>query len=85
MQCDWWKGAIGAKGTKREGANASLTAAVTNQILTPKQLFLWAKEIINGVTMYYVTEENLISHKRKYDLKVHLKAITVSFQMEILL
>ena len=42
-------------------------------------------EIINGVTMYYVPEEDLISHKRKYDLKAHLKAITVLFQMEILL
>ena len=38
--------------------------------MTPEQLFLWAKENINGVTMYYVTEEDIISHKRKYDLKV---------------
>ena len=61
----------GADGTiKREAANASLRAAVTNQILTPQQLFLWAKENINDVTMSYVTEEDIISHKRKYDLKV---------------
>ena len=40
---------------KREAANASLRAAVTHQILTPEQLFLWAKENINSVTMYYVT------------------------------
>ena len=46
------------------------TAIVTTQILTPEQLFLSAKENINGVTMYYVTEEENISHKRKYDLKV---------------
>ena len=59
----------GTGGTlKREAANASLRAAVTYQILTPEQLFLWAKENINGVTMYYVTEEDIISHERKYDL-----------------
>ena len=46
-------------------------AIVTTQVLTPEQLFLWAKENINGVTMYYVTEEeDIISHKRKYDIKV---------------
>ena len=55
---------------KTEAANASLRAAVTNQILTPEQLFLWAKENINGMTRYYVTEEDIISHERKYDLKV---------------
>ena len=55
---------------KREAANASLTAAVTNQILTSEQLFLWAKENINGVTIYYVTEEGIISYERKYNLKV---------------
>ena len=42
-----------------------MRAAVTNQILTPEQLFLWAKENINGVTMYYVQNK-----ERKYDLKV---------------
>ena len=63
--CDGIGGTI-----KREAANASLRAAVTNQILTSEQFFLWAKENIN-VTMYYVTEEDIInSHKRKYDLKV---------------
>ena len=46
--CDGIGGTI-----KREAANASLRAAVTNQILTPEQLFLWAKENINGVIMYY--------------------------------
>ena len=60
---------------KREAANASLRAAVTNQILTSEQLFLWAKENINGVTMYYVTEEDIISHERKYDLKVHYNEV----------
>ena len=54
---------------KRKAAYASLRVTVTNQILTPEQLFLWAKENINGVTMYYVTEEDIISHKRKHDLK----------------
>ena len=63
--CDGIGGTI-----KREAANASLRAAVTNQILTPEQLFLWAKENINGVTMQYVTEEDIISHEGKYDLKV---------------
>ena len=66
----------GADGTiKREAANASLRAAVTNQILTSEQLFLWAKENINGVTMYYVTEEDIISHERKYDLKVRYNGV----------
>ena len=37
---------------KREATNASLRAAVTDQILIPEQLFLWAKENINGATMY---------------------------------
>ena len=55
---------------KGEAANASLRAAVTDQILTPEQLFLWAKENINSVTMYYVTEGDIISHEGKYDLKV---------------
>ena len=53
---------------KTEPANASLRAAVTNQILTLEQLFLRANENINGVTMYYVNKEDIISHKRKYDL-----------------
>ena len=30
---------------KRQATNRSLRAAVTNQILTLEQLFLWAKEI----------------------------------------
>ena len=34
-----------------------------NQILTPEQLFLWAKENINGMTMYYVTEEEIITQR----------------------
>ena len=51
-----------------EPANASLRAAVTNQILTLEQLFLRANENINGVAMYYVNKEDIISHKRKYDL-----------------
>ena len=41
---------------KWEVANASLRAAVTNQILTPEHLFLWAIENLNDVTMYYATE-----------------------------
>ena len=61
----------GIDGTiKGEAANASLRAAVTNPILIPEQLFLWAKENANGVTLYYFTEEDIISHERKYDLKV---------------
>ena len=63
--CDGIGGTI-----KREAANARLKAAVTNQILTSEKLFLCAKENINGVTMYYVTEEDMISHERKYDSKV---------------
>ena len=54
---DWIGEAI-----KREAANASLRAAVT--------LALWANKNINSMTMYYITEEDIISHKRKYDLKV---------------
>ena len=38
--------------------------------MTPKQLFLWAKKNVNGVTMYYVTKKDIITHERKYDLKV---------------
>ena len=63
--CDGIGGTI-----KREATNASLRAAVTTQILTSEQPFLWAKGNVNGVTMYYVTEEDIMSHKRKYDLKV---------------
>ena len=48
----------------REAANASLWAAVTNQILTLEQLFLWAKENIIGMTMCYITEEDINSHER---------------------
>ena len=68
--CDGIGGTI-----KREAANASLRAAVTNQILTPEQLFLWAKGNINGVTMYYATEKDIISHEGKYDLKVHYNGV----------
>ena len=45
--CNWIGGTI-----KRVLANASLRAAITNQILTPEQLFFSAKENINGVAMY---------------------------------
>ena len=60
---------------KTEPANASLRAAVTNQILTLEQLFLRANENINGVTMYYVNKEDIISHKRKYDLEFHYNGV----------
>ena len=50
---------------KGEAANASLRAAVTDQILTPEQLFLSAKQNINGVTMYYITKEDIISVTRE--------------------
>ena len=61
--------------------------------MTPEKLFVRAKENINRVAMYYVTEEDII-HKRTYNLslvtvecKLYLvhTAITVLFQMEILL
>ena len=42
---------------------------------TPEQLFLWAKENLNGAIMYYVTEEDIISHERKYDLKVRYNEV----------
>ena len=45
-----------------------MTVAVTN--LTPEKLFLRAKENVNRVTMYYVTEEDIIIHKRTLNLKV---------------
>ena len=38
--CDGIGGTI-----KREAANSSLRTVVTNQILTPEQLFLWAREM----------------------------------------
>ena len=68
--CDGIGGTI-----KREAANASLRAAVTNQILTPEKLFLWAKENINGVTIYYVTEQDITGQERKYDLKVRYNGV----------
>ena len=49
----WKSPCNGIGGTiKRVLANASLRAAITNQILTPEQLFFSAKENINGVAMY---------------------------------
>ena len=60
---------------KREATNATARAAVTNQILTPEQLFLWTKENKNGATMYYVTKGDIISHKRKYDLNVRYNGV----------
>ena len=65
----------------------------SHKLLTPEKLFVRAKENINRVAMYYVTEEDII-HKRTYNLslvtvecKLYLvhTAITVLFQMEILL
>ena len=59
-----------------------------NQILTPEQLFLWAKENINGMTMYYVTEEEIITRREnmiKSLLQWSTTCTTVLFQMEILL
>ena len=59
-----------------------------NQILRPEQLFLWAKENINGMTMYYVTEEEIITQREnmiKSLLQWSTNCTTVLFQMEILL
>ena len=42
---------------KREAAKASLRAATSDQILTPEELYNWAKGNIAGVTILYVTIE----------------------------
>ena len=67
--------------TVRQCFISTLRAAVTNQILTPEQLFLWANENINGVTMYYVTREDIIGHKKKYDLKVYYNGVQTAPQL----
>ena len=52
--CDGIGGTI-----KRLAANASLQRPIKEQILTPKQLFLYADSEIKGVTCFYISKEEL--------------------------
>ena len=47
-----WDGTGGT--VKREVANASLRATIDDQIITPEDLYCWAKNNIKGVTLFYV-------------------------------
>ena len=46
---------------KREATNASLRATIDNQIITPKDLYCWAKNNIKGVTLFYVPSIKIIA------------------------
>ena len=50
-------------------ANASLRATTTNQILSPYDLFAWAKVNITGVIMFYVTSDDITNHEKRFDLQ----------------
>ena len=62
--CDGRGGTI-----RREAANASLRATIDNQIITPEDLYYWAKNNIKGVTLFYVPSIEIIEHERKFALE----------------
>ena len=71
--CDGIGGTI-----KREAANASLRAAVDNQILTPIELYNWAEKNIHGIKMFYVSSNDINTHVDQFQLEErYLTAKTV--------
>ena len=55
--------------TKRLVAKASLQATVTNQILTPQQMFAWADQNIAGIKYLYVSEKDIAKNFQDFDLE----------------
>jgi len=53
---------------KRLVARASLQATSDGQILTPVDLYGWAKEHISGITFYYVSTDDIIQHEARLQL-----------------
>lgn len=49
---------------KRLAAKASLQNPISNQILTPFQLFEWGKENIPSITFFYVTQQEHIEEEK---------------------
>ncbi|XP_065679132.1 uncharacterized protein LOC136093883 [Hydra vulgaris] len=62
--CDGIGGTI-----KREAAKASLRAAITNQILTPQDLFTWAQKNIKGVNIFYPLSDDINNHETTFNLQ----------------
>ena len=54
---------------RREDANASLRATIDNQIITPEDLYCWAKNNIKRVTLFYVPSIEIIEYERKFALE----------------
>ena len=46
-----------------------MRAATSDQILTPEELYNWAKRNIAGVTILYVTIEGVVQHSIRYNLQ----------------
>ena len=44
---------------KREAARASLRATITEQILTPMQLFEWCSTHITGIKLFYISKDDV--------------------------
>ena len=62
--CDGIGGTI-----KREAAKASLRAAITNQILTPQDLFTWVQKNIRGVNILYLSSDDINNHETTFNLQ----------------
>ena len=52
-----WRGVGGT--VKRLVARASLQATVNNQILTPHDMYSWAKNNIHGIEFFFVTQNQV--------------------------
>lgn len=66
--CDGIGGTI-----KREASRASLRATVTNQILTPEDLYKWSKLNIKGIEVIYISSDNIQEHELKFELNDRYK------------
>ena len=64
----------GISGTvKREAALASLRATVKGHILTPEDLYSWAKQNIKNILAFYATTNEIVQHEQSCSLKPRYK------------
>ena len=68
--CDGISGTI-----KREAALASLQATVKGHILTPGDLYSWAKENIKSIVVLYTATNEIVQHKQSYSLNACYKGV----------
>ena len=53
---------------KRLVARASLQAATSGQILTPKEFYCWAEAHITGITFLYISSADIEEREKKFSL-----------------